>query len=168
MMIERLTMEQLIESQWNSMYMTSLPRQRFFVPNDKFWKRLTELGSYFDVIVDCGTGNGELPKEAEEYGIRMAGLDVVRRDDNAPTEVQIIPAHRMPFDNRIWALVCRPSHGGWVEALQMQTLEAGSGFIYVSKAYNINDDVHLDCNLPDDLIRGVGEEDESMLVWLPK
>lgn len=160
--------EELIEAQWNSMCMMSLPRQRFFTPNDKFWSKLNELGSHFDMLVDCGTGNGELPKEAQNRSIKIAGIDIAPRDGNAPTEVQIIPAHRMSFDDRIWALVCRPDHSGWCEALQMQVREAGSGFIYVSKAYNVNDDLYLDCNLPDDLIRGVGEEDESMLVWLPK
>ena len=160
--------EELIEAQWNSMYLTSLPKQRFFTPNDKFWAKLDELRPYFNLIVDCGTGNGDLPRESQERGIKMAGIDIIRRDGNDPMEVQIIPAHRMQFDDRMWPLICRPSHGGWCDALQHQALESGSGFIYVGKPTNIEGDVVLDLNLPDDLIHDVGEEGESMLVWLPE
>ena len=159
--------EELIEASWNSMYMTSLPRQRFFFPNDKFWRKLGEFGARFNMIVDCGTGNGELPQEAQERGIRMAGVDIVRRDDNSPTEVQIIPAHRMPFNDRVWALVCRPSHSGWCQNLQSRAYNSGAGFIYVGKPDNIDVDVDIDCNLPTDLTLDVGDEGESMLVWVP-
>lgn len=157
--------EQLIDAQWDRMYGTSIPRQRFFVPTDLFWKKLKELG--FSMIIDCGTGNGDLPKEAIDHDIKMAGIDIIHRDDNGPCEVQIIPAHRIPFSSDIWALTCRPDHSGWCYNLQELAAESGAGFIYVGMPNNIDTDVDLDLNLPDDLILNAGEDGESMLVWLP-
>ena len=160
--------EQLIDVQWNRMWGTVLPRQRFFIPNDRFWNKLDALKDSFDMIVDCGTGNGELPSEAMERHIKMAGVDICLRDGNGPTIVQIIPAHRMPYSDRIWALTCRPNHSGWCNLLQTQAQDTGAGFIYVGLPNNIDNDLSLDLNLPDDLILDVGEEGESMLVWLPE
>lgn len=159
--------EGLIEAQWGQMFGTSFPRQRFFVPTDGFWEEMNRLKSFFNMIIDCGTGNGELPREAQEHGIRMAGVDVIHRDGNDPTEVQVIPAHRMPYSDKIWALTCRPDHSGWCMALQAQALESGAGFIYVGKHENIYRDVDMDFNLPSNLIHNVGEDSEAMLVWLP-
>ncbi len=162
-----MMIEELIDAQWDQMYGTSLPRQRFFIPTDTFWEKLKELSSDFDMIIDCGTGNGDLPKESASHEIKMAGVDICHRDGNGPCEVQVIPAHRMPYGPRIWAMACRPNHSGWCSSLQNQAADSGAGFIYVGKPDNIENDVSLDLNLPDDLILNVGEDGESMLVWLP-
>lgn len=161
--------EELIDAQWNATFLTSLPRQRFFVPKDNFWVKLKKLEPLFDMIIDCGTGNGELPKEAASRKIRMAGIDIVRRENNAPTEVQIIPAHRMPFSERMWALVCRPSHGPWCEHLFSKVRLTDAGFIYVGLPNNIMADLDMDnSEPPTEIIKDVGAEGESMLIWMPQ
>ncbi len=160
--------EQLIDAQWDRMYGTSLPRQRFFIPTNLFWNKLKELSSEFSMIIDCGTGDGELPKEAIDHDIKMAGVDIIHRTGNGPCEVQIIPAHRMPFSPNIWALACRPNHSGWCHNLQELATESGAGFIYVGMPNNTDTDVNSDLKLPDDVIFDVGEEGELMLIWLPR
>lgn len=160
--------EQLIDAQWDQMYDTSIPRLRFFVPTDLFWKKLKELSSKFSMVIDCGTGNGDLPEEAKSHNIKMAGVDIIQRDGNGPCEVQIIPAHRMPFSSNIWALACRPNHSGWCRDLQELAAESGAGFIYIGMPKNIDTDVDIDLNPPNDLIPKAGEDGESMLVWLSR
>ncbi|KKL79958.1 hypothetical protein LCGC14_2009640, partial [marine sediment metagenome] len=144
--------EELIDAQWDQMYGTSIPQLRFFVPTNLFWRKLKKLSSRFSMIIDCGTGNGDLPKEAMARNIKMAGVDIIHRKGNDPCEVQIIPAHRMPFSPDIWALACRPNHSGWCCNLQELATESGAGFIYVGMPNNMDTDVDLDLNPPDDLI----------------
>ena len=157
--------EELIESQWQAVHDTPMPRQRFFTPNQGFWEEMESLKSGFDMIIDCGTGNGELPDEAMARGIIMAGIDIMPRDGNGPCEVQIIPAHKMPYSSKVWALVCRPNHSGWCNLLQKQAQHDGAGFIYVGLLKNIEVDLDF-INTADRVIHNVGEESESMFIWM--
>ena len=139
----------LNDAAWDHLSGTTLPRARFFKPLDTFWSILSEIQTAYDIkmFIDCGTGNGDLPSEAVgDHKIKMAGIDIVAREGNSPCQVQIIPAHRMPTNEDIWPMVCRPDHSGWVYSLLEKALESGSGFIYVGLLDNMEQDLgdHLE------------------------
>lgn len=149
----------------------TLPRLRFFKPVDKFWDTLTEViaDQKIKMVVDCGTGNGELPKEARlEHDIHMAGIDIVRREGNDYVEVHILAAHQMPCDNKTWRMACRPDHSGWVSPLVEKSLEEGSGFIYVGLPKNVADDLgqYIE-HCSHETFSDVGEDGEMMVVFTP-
>ena len=66
-------------------------------------------------------------------------------------------------------LVCRPDHGGWVSELLEQFLlgeKVCKRFIYVGKPENIEIDFDEDQLLHvHKKVEGVGEDNETMLVW---
>ena len=137
----------------------TLPDGRFFEPNKKFWKELSKLG--IPSFIDCGTGNGDLPREASGNSIRMSGCDTNQRETLDPS-VHMLPAHRMPFGEKISALVCRPDHSGWVEALVPIVLEKGARFIYVGLPDNVDNDFPDHYKL-EVLAKKVGKDGEVML-----
>ena len=136
-----------------------LPANRFFIPNSKFWNKLKSLG--IPSFIDCGTGSGHIPTEAKEKGIRMSGCDIHRRSD-APPQTHISPAHHMPFNENISALLCRPDHSGWVEGLIPVVLEKGGRFIYVGLPDNVEQDIPEGYTIKT-IAKKVGEEGEVML-----
>lgn len=159
--------EELIENAWEQNYGRSIPKQRFFTPKKKFWSELKDVMTKFDVgiFIDCGTGNGDIPNEALEQGIKMGGCDILHRKGNGPVDVQIIPAHRMPFNSTVWPLVCRPDHSGWVEHLWYRAIAAGAGFIYVGRPTAVENDVGEPPFEPVATIKDIGCEDECMVIW---
>lgn len=171
MYISKEISEQMSEAAWQSYYMQELPRLRFFKPTEAFWgilKQVQETNG-IEMFVDCGTGNGDLPKEARyERDIKMAGIDIARREGNEPTEVQMMPAHQMPATDTIWLMCCRPDHSGWARATLEKCLEAGSGFIYVGLRKNMAGDLgpHM-MDRTFDTYNDMGEDGEQMLVFNP-
>ncbi len=162
------TIQQLMESVRGSM---TLPRLRFFEPNEEFWSVLEDVQNEFDIdmFIDCGTGNGDLPAEAIDRNIKMAGIDIIKREGNNFSDVQIIPAHKIPSNPSVWRMVCRPNHSGWVEPLLEQSLQEDSGFIYVG----LNRNIHIDLDdvlelYKFDMFTSVGEDNEIMLVFYPQ
>ena len=171
--MDRDMMTELIENQWGAFFMQSAPRMRFFTPRPVFWEHLRRIVDENDIKVvhDCGTGNGDLVIEGRDENIRIAGNDLLLREGNMPVDpVQIMPAHRMPFDKNFWAMTCRPDHGGWVQHLFEIAHDAGAGFIYVSLPRHIEAETDLDFGLDpwDEEYRDVGEDGESMLIWYPR
>lgn len=172
MYISREISERLSENAWESCFGEKIPRLRFFTPNEKFWIELRSIkdSNSIDMFIDCGTGNGDLPKEARtKRDMKMAGIDIVTREGNDPCEVQMMPAHRMPSSKQFWLMACRPDHSGWVRALLEKCIEEESGFIYVGLRKNMAIDLgsHL-LDTPFKTISGVGEEGEDMLVFYPE
>ena len=158
----------LIESQWMAMHGQSFPKQRFFTPLSIFWSTLESLQHQFSMsLIDCGTGDGDLPNEAQEYGIKMGGVDIIHRTGNSPLQVQIVPAHMIPYSHSMWPMACRPDHSGWCIFLQTQARNQGAGFIYVGLMENIHRDLDMTFG-PDMIIPDAGEEDETMYVWYPE
>ena len=171
MYISRKINEQLSEAAWETNFMHERPRLRFFTPTPVFWQHLKKVQEENNVsmFIDCGTGNGELPTEAKnDHDIKMGGVDIAKREGNTVAEAQIMPAHLMPFNYKIWALVCRPDHGGWARALLDKCQEDGSGFIYVGLRKNMVLDLgdYL-VESPYDTYEECGEEGEEMLVFKP-
>ena len=160
--------EEMIDNQWEAMRNIPMPNQRFFTPTEAFWMALTDYSDEFRMIVDCGTGNGELPEEAIDRGIRMGGCDICPREGNGPMRVHIVPAHLMTFDKMIWPMVCRPSHGPWVQHLFDISRESGSGFIYVGLFKNLIVDLDMIHEPPYETIHDAGDDGEVMIVWKPR
>lgn len=160
-------MNSLIDAACEQMQGMTFPQQRFFTPNTLFWEILTKLSTQFTTIIDCGTGNGELPIEAFEYGIKMLGVDIIIREHTEANNIQYIPAHHLSYSKDHWALICRPDHSGWCEDIQSQALNSNAGFIYIGLLANVKHDISLNIS-PHKIIPSVGEENESMFIWLPE
>lgn len=153
--------QRAIELAWRDSFLTILPNQRFFTPLDIFWEELSKFEKVS--FVDCGAGNGQLMSEAKNKGILMSGCDLYSRDDVEWGLVKIIPAHKIPFNQEVLALVCRPDHGGWCEDLVMTVLDKGSSFIYVGLPENVSIDIPVDIEYMV-LAECVGEDGEMMLL----
>lgn len=170
MFINRQINEMLSEQAYESNLGQKVPRLRFFTPKEKFWTLISEIMKKHDLtmLVDCGTGNGELPIESRDCGIKMVGIDIIQREGNSLVDVHLIPAHRMPYDQKIWPLVCRPDHSGWARGVLEKAHESGSGFIYVGLRRNFAQDLgdYMVSSLSESYDE-VGEENEEMLIFLP-
>ena len=169
MFLSREINENMSEMAWENMHGKSIGRLRFFKPTDKFWVDLKSIKEAYGIkmFIDCGTGNGDLPKEArEKHSIKMGGLDIVHREGNGPVEVQITPAHRLPLPKDVWRMACRPDHSGWIQGLIEMTHEEDNGFIYVGLKKNMSHDLGkylLDSKY--DTFEDIGEDGEQMLVF---
>lgn len=171
MYMSRKISENMSEAAWENAFMQERPRLRFFKPTATFWEHLKKVQADNEIMmfIDCGTGNGELPTEAREnHDIKMAGCDIAKRQGNTVSEAQIMPAHHMPFNHEVWAMTCRPDHGGWARALLEKCQAESSGFIYVGLRKNMAFDLgdHM-METPFDTYEDCGEEGEQMLVFKP-
>lgn len=168
--VELSVMEEMIEMTAESALMNHkhFPTGRFFVPTPAFWAALKDIKEHHEIMmfIDCGTGVGDLPEESMEKGIRMAGVDVYRREGNPPGKVHIMPAHMMPFRPDMWPLVCRPDHSGWTWHLWHVAQEKKLGFIYVGDAEKMRHDLRHDITA-DFKVFNVGEDDETLFAWFP-
>jgi len=170
MYINREMNEEMSEHMWERMQGEKLPRVRFFTPIPIFWEYMKEVQEQYgiEVFADCGTGNGDLPKEATNHKIKIAGVDIVRREGNEIMQVHIMPAHRMPFTFEFWPMACRPDHSGWVRGLLEKALQDdNSGFIYVGLRRNMAQDLGSHMLLKHSRYKNVGEENEDMLIFAP-
>ena len=172
MFISRQINEDLSEQIWEKCFMEELPRIRFLKPKKLFWASLKDIKKSNNLLmfIDCGTGNGDIPKEAsQDHNIKMGGCDIVKREGwrKNPCMVQIIPAHRMPMTPTIWPIVCRPDHSGWVRGLLEKALEENAGFIYTGLRKNMAQDLGEWMLKPHTKITDVGEDNEEMLIFLP-
>ena len=153
--------QEMIDIQWKECFHVELPNQRFFKPKANFWEILK--GLELKCLVDCGCGNGELVKEGIDLGFRISGCDIHKRDGVPFGLVQIIPAHKIPFNNDIHALVCRPDHSGWCGDLISHAISKGAKFIYVGLKDNLYRDIpeHIKYKVLSEI---VGEENEVMIL----
>lgn len=156
----------LIDRTWQSAVGEVLPSQKFFLPTQEFWDTMHGFGPD-PRWMDCGTGDGHIVEEARIQGLAMSGCDIYRRAD-APPDIHILPAHRIPWTKPLWALVCRPDHSGWCPHLFNKVREAGCGFVYVGLADNLELDMAGVETTWDEFVAGVGHDDEAMWVWLPE
>lgn len=156
-----------------------LPHGIFFKPNAKFLN--TMASEYKDVgILEAGSGVGHVLKVVKEYGrnygisamSNIRGFDVHRRTEYEVPEFEIFMADALDltvYHQRLQVLVCRPDHGGWVSKLLEQFLlgeKVCKRFIYVGKPENIEIDFDEDQLLHvHKKVEGVGEDNETMLVW---
>lgn len=156
-----------------------LPHGIFFKPNAKFLN--TMASEYKDVgILEAGSGVGHVLKVVKEYGknygisamSNIRGFDIHRRTEYEVPEFEIFMADALDltvYHQRLQVLVCRPDHGGWVSELLEQFLlgeKVCKRFIYVGKPENIEIDFDEDQLLhAHKKIEGVGEDNETMLVW---
>lgn len=156
-----------------------LPHGIFFKPNAKFLN--TMASEYKDVgILEAGSGVGHVLKVVKEYGknygisamSNIRGFDIHRRTEYEVPEFEIFMADALDlsvYHQRLQVLVCRPDHGGWVSELLEQFLlgeKVCKRFIYVGKPENIEIDFDEDQLLHvHKKVEGVGEDNETMLVW---
>ena len=156
-----------------------LPHGIFFKPNAKFLN--TMASEYKDVgILEAGSGVGHVLKVVKEYGknygisamSNIRGFDIHRRTEYEVPEFEIFMADALDltvYHQRLQVLVCRPDHGGWVGELLEQFLlgeKVCKRFIYVGKPENIEIDFDEDQLLHvHKKVEGVGEDNETMLVW---
>lgn len=156
-----------------------LPHGIFFKPNAKFLNIMAS--DYKDVgILEAGCGVGHVLKVVKEYGKKygisamgnIRGFDIFRRTKYEVPEFEIFMADALDltvYHQRLQVLVCRPDHGGWVSELLEQFLlgeKVCKRFIYVGKPENIEIDFDEDQLLHvHKKIEGVGEDNETMLVW---
>ena len=156
-----------------------LPHGIFFKPNAKFLN--TMASEYKDVgILEAGSGVGHVLKVVKEYGknygisamSNIRGFDIHRRTEYEVPEFEIFMADALTlnvYHQRLQVLVCRPDHGGWVSELLEQFLlgeKVCKRFIYVGKPENIEIDFDEDQLIHvHKKIEGVGEDNETMLVW---
>ena len=171
MFISREINEDLSERMWETYHGEHLPRMKFLIPNKTFWKHLKDIKESNNIMmfIDCGTGNGHIPKEAiSKHKIKMAGCDVVKREDHELGQIQILPAHRMPMNKEVWPMACRPDHSGWVRGLLEKAMEEGSGFIYTGLRENMALDLGRYMLIPHIKYTDVGEDGEEMLVFPPQ
>lgn len=156
-----------------------LPHGIFFKPNAKFLN--TMASEYKDVgILEAGSGVGHVLKVVKEYGknygisamSNIRGFDIHRRTEYEVPEFEIFMADALDltvYHQRLQVLVCRPDHGGWVSELLEQFLSGEKvckRFIYVGKSENIEIDFDEDQLLHvHEKVEGVGEDNETMLVW---
>lgn len=170
------TLRELIENQseliCTQRLMDVLPTARFFTPTNKFWEHLKTVMQDNDcnMVLEGGSGSGHLLEESTEQGVRMAGCDIIKRENHFEGNhmIQIMPAHMFPqVPNTLW-LVCRPDHSGWARALLEKCQEEGIIFIYVGLRKNMALDLdHHMMETPHTTYIDVGEEGETMLVFLP-
>ena len=102
----------------------------------------------------------------------IRGFDIHRRTEYEVPEFENFMADALDltvYHQRLQVLVCRPDHGGWVGELLEQFLSGEKvckRFIYVGKPENIEIDFDEDQLLHvHKKIEGVGEDNETMLVW---
>lgn len=172
MFISREISERMSEQARDQMYGSSLPKLKFFKPKKKFWETIQNVykANNLKMTADCGAGNGHIARKARhKYKLKMTGLDIVAREGNEPCEVQLIPAHQLPYSKEFWPMVCRPDHSGWVQALIEKAFEEGSGFIYVGLRKNMPQDLgkYL-LKAKFETFTNVGKDREEMLVFKPQ
>lgn len=137
-----------------------MPAARFFTPRARFWNLLHELVKEHPnlVFLDCGTGMGDLPREAGERGLRMLGVDHVDREGQ-DQKVLRMDARFCRFGPLVWPLMCRPSHEGWAYEVAKAGLAAGATVLYAGKPENVSRDIPSGYT---SLGRNVGAEGESL------
>lgn len=138
-----------------------LPAGRFFTPTEEFFAIMQQFeGVRF---VDAGCGNGLLAVEARPWDITMVGVDLIVRVGQDPNVI-IMDALHMPYNESLWALICRPNHDGWCEDVARKALEAGAKVLYVGLERNVEDDLgDLMFNV-ETVYTDVGQDGEAMFV----
>jgi len=158
--------EELINQAWHSAFGLTLPPSQHFFSTERFWEILKEYADDGVMFIDCGAGSGHTCGQSGKYGIKMSGCDIFKRDQHdIDNFIQPMPAHRMPYSEILWALVCRPDHSGWVEHLFQHTRDKDCGFIYVGHEEKVLFDVG-DSDW-DRMHKNVGNDNEIMFIWLP-
>ena len=159
--------EELMMDNWARYHNDVLPNGRHFEPSETFNGVIEGLQNElkFTMLIDCGAGEGHVAKALKAHGIKCAACDIIRRECHVGVEVQIIPAHKMPLDENIWPLVCRPDHSGWCGALFQRAMRMGSGFLYAGHVEKMVHDVtEME---PATIYEGVGKDREVLAVWEP-
>ena len=140
------------------------PDLRWFTPLPAFWDVLKSIVAEHRVeqFVDVGTGRGDLPREAKEFGVPMLGIDIQECPQNP--EVQCRSASSMTWSPTIWPIVCRPCHNGFPYAVRRSAMLRAAGFIYVGFRKNLSRDVgsqhYARC------VSKIGAEGESLYLYL--
>jgi hypothetical protein len=142
---------------------------RWFTPDAQFWSNLAALAVRNGrpiTFIDCGTGMGHLPYEAQEKGFSMIGIDIGRRDSGHP--VAITDAIDFPFSPVVWPIICRPCHDGFAEVTFENARKAGAGCIYVGLKKNVVSDLGGQRRHFREMFSTVGAEGERMWFAAPR
>lgn len=140
------------------------PAHRFFTPTEAFF---SALEPYRDVmLVDAGTGLGQLPEEARERGFNMQGIDLLVRPNQSKT-ILFVDAESFPYSPERWLLMCRPDHSGWVYDTLEAALNRGASAFYVGLEQNFLVDLDDYLGRYAKAWPNVGKDGESMFLFTP-
>lgn len=141
---------------------------RFFTPLSKFWSSIAKVSGE-SVIVEFGSGKGDIVSEGRELGLKISGCDLNAGHAEMVKGVHRMNAVRFPLQTGIVAIACRPDHSGWVEMALTRALDEGCIAIYVGLNKNVERDLFylLKSKHRRDVINNVGKENERMWVFYP-
>lgn len=142
-----------------------LPPGHFFEPNEKFWSFLTETIKSGVEIVECGSGDGFLLKEAKKRKLKLDGCDTCKRTGQSSL-VEIRSASSILWHPLKWPLICRPDHSGWAGDVFDNATAAGAWGYYIGLGSNYHRDIgHLRASC---VLRSVGNQGENIYLIRPR
>ena len=149
------------------MSVSSLPSHAFFNPTDDFWDLIRKIrfNKHRQVeLTDCGCGFGITLKGAEERGIPLRGVDLVKRSGQHKA-VEQLDATMLSWGPTRWPLICRPDGNGWCHDVITKARQQGASAIYIGVARNYERDLS---RFRTRRLKGVfGEDDERAWIIRP-
>lgn len=147
----------------SDLFGVTLPANRFFTPLPCFWDVLDTVVPGEVQLVDAGCGKGDLLQEASQVGRSLIGIDVALRDGQDPRVLQK-NAIRFGWNERMWPMMCRPSHDGWAYLTMQAARRCGACVLYVGLPKNYK----VDLGSARSTCYGVvGEEGERLYLLRP-